>query len=212
MEIQVFSLPPIETNAYLLLHKEMGEAVLFDAPMNAWQAIEPKLRGAGCALKGLYLTHGHWDHILDVARFVEAGIPVHAHRDDLGMIENPSEMAEFVVPGISLEGGKIDHFLEEGQEFTLLGEAVEVRHVPGHCPGSLLFYFSGLELAICGDAVFAGSIGRTDFPGCSSGQLLSSIKEKIFTLPDETKLCPGHGYTTSVGVEKKTNPFLRSLV
>ncbi len=211
MEIQVYSLPPIETNAYLFLNRQSGQAVLFDAPLNAWQEIEPKLKEAGCTLASVVLTHGHWDHILDVPVFNELGIPVYAHREDLDMIENPSKMAAFLVPGLSMKPGKVDHFLEEGQDFTLLGEPVEVRHVPGHCPGSLLFYFSGLKVTICGDAVFAGSIGRTDFPGCSSEQLLSSIKEKILTLPDDTTLCPGHGPTSSVGVERKTNPFLRNL-
>ncbi len=211
MEIQVYSLPPIETNAYLLLDKELGEAVLFDVPLDAWQEIEPKLKEAGCELKGVYLTHGHWDHILDVPGFNERGMPVYAHRDDVDLIENPSRMASFLVPGLTLEPGKADHLLEDGQELKILGETVEVRHVPGHSPGSILFYFPGLKMAISGDTVFAGGIGRTDFPGCSSAQLLDSIKDKILTLPDDTIICPGHGPTSTVGAEKVSNPFLRRL-
>lgn len=208
MEVQIHSLPPIATNAYLLLDKDSGEAALFDAPLDAWQEIEPRLEEAGCKLSAVYLTHGHWDHMLDAATFNDRNIPLYAHRDDLVMLEAPSKMASFMVPGATLRPAKADHLLEHGQEIEILGHKVEIRHVPGHSPGSILFYFPDLNMVISGDTLFAGGVGRTDFPGCSPEALEKSIREQIYTLPNDTTVCPGHGDTTTVGHEKATNPFV----
>jgi hydroxyacylglutathione hydrolase len=110
---------------------------------------------------------------------------------------------------VIIPSGKVDEFVQEGQTLQLLNQQVEVRHVPGHSPGSVLFYFRDFGFAVSGDAIFAGGIGRTDFPGCCRELLEASIVEQIYTLPDETVLLPGHGPRTTVGQEKKTNPFVR---
>ena len=103
---------------------------------------------------------------------------------------------------------KIDSWLEHGQRIKIIGREVEVRHVPGHSPGSVLFWFVNDKVAITGDALFSRSIGRTDFPGCSFEQLSNSIKNHIYTLPDDTVVYPGHGPETSVGEEANGNPFV----
>ncbi len=210
MEARVFELPPIATNAYLLMATETGEAVLFDAPMSAWETVKPELEKHGCRLTALLLTHGHWDHIVDTATIARTGVPVYGHQGDQELFENPSRMGGFMVPGLQVEACKIDHFLDDGGTLSLLGETVEVRHVPGHSDGSILFYLKSFNLAISGDAIFAGGVGRTDFPGCSAEILYTSIREKIYSLPDDTDLCPGHGPQTTPGHEKQSNPFVRA--
>lgn len=109
---------------------------------------------------------------------------------------------------LNLEPIKVDRWVRQGERFEALGTTVEVRHVPGHCPGNVLFYFPALQAAFVGDALFAGSIGRTDLPGGDFDTLAQSIREQIYTLPDDTVVYPGHGPDTTVGAEKETNPYV----
>ena len=208
LEVKSFELPPIGTQCYVLIDAGLQELAVFDAPLNAWPTVERISVGTGCRISGLYFTHGHWDHTLDGQRFNEAGVPVHAHRADKAFFATPEVMAAYSIPGMAMPAVQVDHWLEDGQSVEILGRPVEVRHVPGHSPGSILFWFSGDALAITGDAIFSGSIGRTDFPGCSFEQLAASIRGKIYTLPDETVLYPGHGPATTVGREAASNPFV----
>ena len=209
VHIHVLPAGPIQTNAYLLTAPELREAVLIDAPAGIWMEIEPLLAGAGCTLGELWLTHGHWDHTQGGAEVVRSTwAKVRAHRADRELIENPGAMEEFVIPGTRLGPIKVDHFVAQGQRWKALGEAVEVRHVPGHCPGNVLFHFPQTSAAFVGDAIFNSGIGRTDLPGGSFEELERSIRGQIYTLPDETVLYPGHGPETTVGAEKETNPYV----
>jgi glyoxylase-like metal-dependent hydrolase (beta-lactamase superfamily II) len=208
LEIRSFELPPIGTQCYLILDPERQELVVMDAPLNAFATVERVSVETGFRIAGLYFTHGHWDHTLDGVRFNQAGVPTFAHAGDRDFYEQPGVMASYSIPGLEMPPVTIDHWLEGGTETTILGRPVEVRHVPGHSPGSILYWFSEDKFAISGDAVFQGSIGRTDFPGCSFEQLESSIRTHVYTLPDETVLYPGHGPKTSVGEEARTNPFV----
>jgi glyoxylase-like metal-dependent hydrolase (beta-lactamase superfamily II) len=208
LEVQSFELPPIGTQCYAVMDGDRKEMAIFDAPLNAWATVEGISARTGYAIAGLYMTHGHWDHTLDGARFNEAGIEVFAHEADRAFYETPEVMASYSIPGLEMPPVKVDQWLEHGQEIEIMGHPVEVRHVPGHSPGSILFWFKGEDLAISGDAIFSGSIGRTDFPGCSFEQLATSIREHIYTLPDSTVLYPGHGPETSVGREAVANPFV----
>ncbi|MEL0118416.1 MAG: MBL fold metallo-hydrolase, partial [Opitutae bacterium] len=110
---------------------------------------------------------------------------------------------------LPMRPARIDHDLNHGQKLEILGQTCEVRHVPGHCPGNVLFYFKQQNFAITGDAIFAGSIGRTDLPGGDFPTLEKAIREQIYTLPASTRLLPGHGPQTSVAQEKGSNPFVR---
>jgi glyoxylase-like metal-dependent hydrolase (beta-lactamase superfamily II) len=109
-----------------------------------------------------------------------------------------------------MEPVTVDRWLADGELLEALGERVEVRHVPGHCPGSLLFYFPGRGVAFGGDALFRESVGRTDLPGGDHEALMRSIRTRIYTLADETTVFPGHGGPTSVGHEKENNPYVRA--
>ena len=209
MNIHVLPAGPIQTNAYLLSAPELQEAVLIDAPGGIWEEIEPLLTKEKCTLRELWLTHGHWDHTQGGAEVVAATkARVRAHRDDRILIETPEVMEKFLIPGLRLGPMKIDEFLEQGQRWTALGESVEVRHVPGHCPGNVAFYFATLKAVFVGDALFRGSIGRTDLPGGSFQVLERSIGEQLYSLPDNTVVYPGHGPDTLIGVERKTNPYV----
>jgi hydroxyacylglutathione hydrolase len=222
MHIHVLPAGPIETNAYLLTEPARGEAVLIDAPGEVWAEVEPILRKEKCRLVELWLTHGHWDHMQGGAEVVRAtGARVRAHMDDRPLIETPEVMKRFMMPGQELEPMKVDAWVQPGETIAALGTTAEVRHVPGHCPGNVLFYFappgaSAVALAkadspgvaFVGDALFAGSVGRSDLPGGDFAVLEQSIRSQIYTLPDATRVFPGHGPDTTVGEEKRSNPYV----
>lgn len=210
MKSHVLPSGPIETIGYLLTDAARGEAVLIDAPGGIWALVEPLLAKDNCRLVELWLTHGHWDHLQDAAAVVRAsGAKVRAHTGDKHFYDTPEIMSAFLAGRIKLERVTVDCWVEQGQVFEALGRKVEVRHVPGHSLGNVLFYFADEAVAFVGDALFAGSVGRTDLPGGSTEVLKRSIKEQIYTLPDETTVFPGHGESTTVGEEKRTNPFVR---
>jgi len=209
MHIHILPAGPIQTNAYLLTEPALGEAVLIDAPGGVWAEVEPILRTEKCRLVELWLTHGHWDHMQGGAEVVRAtGARVRAHAADRPLIETPEVMKRFMMPGQELEPVKVDAWLQPGETLTALGLTFEVRHVPGHCPGNVLFYVQSDSAAFVGDALFAGSVGRTDLPGGDFATLENSIRSQIYTLPDETRVFPGHGPDTTVGEEKRNNPYV----
>ena len=204
-------LPPIGTNAYLVRNPETGQAVLIDAPQTAFERVQARLAETGDELVALLMTHGHWDHTLDGHLFNEAGVGVMGHQADESFYTEPEQMAYYSMPGLEMKPMQIDGWLEEGDELELLGEIVEVRHVPGHCPGSILFWFKNQGVAFVGDAIFNKSIGRTDLPGGSLEDLTDSIRGSIYTLPEETVLFPGHGPHTTVADEMKSNPYIKGV-
>ena len=209
--VKVHCLPagPIQTNAYLLTDKARGGAVLVDAPEGIWGIVEPILGREGSRLTLLLLTHGHWDHTQGAAEVVrKSGARVLAHVADRPLIETPEVMRSRLLPGIVLEPVKVDQWLSDGEVIDVLGEKVSVGHVPGHCPGSLSFYFPASGAVFAGDALFKDAIGRTDLPGGSFDELENSIRTRLYTLPDATTVYPGHGEPTTVGDEKAGNPFV----
>lgn len=211
MELHILPAGPIQTNAYLLTAPEAGQAVLIDAPEDVWADVEPILRQSRCRLVELWLTHGHWDHTQGAAEVVRAsGAAVRAHPADRALIETPEVMRPFTDPSIRLEAVRVDHWLAQGQRIAGAGSEAEVRHVPGHCPGNVLFYFEREKAAFVGDALFRGNVGRTDLPQGDSAQLARSIREQIYTLPAATAVYPGHGPETTVGEESEDNPFVRA--
>jgi hydroxyacylglutathione hydrolase len=200
---------PIQTNAYLLTAPEWGEAVLIDAPGGIWEEIESILKAEHCELRGLWLTHGHWDHTQGGAAVVRATqAKVRAHRADQPMIETPEIMERFMGERLNLEPIHVDTWVAQGDRFTALGMPIEVRHVPGHCPGNVLYYLAKPAMAFVGDAIFNGSVGRSDLPGGDFAMLERSIRSQVFTLPAGTTLFPGHGPKTTVADERANNPYV----
>lgn len=200
----------IPTNAYLLTEPASGSAVLVDAPLGIWDLVEPILAREGCRLDALWLTHGHWDHTQGAAEVVRrAGVPVSGHLTDQPLYETPEVMRDLSPDGIPLEPVKVDHWIGDGDRLEALGREVRVGHVPGHCPGSLMFYFPADKVVFSGDALFKGSVGRTDFPGGDAAVLENSIRTRLYTLPEETVVLAGHGRATTIGDEKRHNPHVR---
>ncbi len=209
MNVHVLPAGLIQTNAYLLTDPSTGEAVLVDAPEGVWTLVEGVLRREGCRLSGLWLTHGHWDHIQGAAEVArKSGAPLLAHRGDQALIETPEVMRPLMIPGLIVEPSTVDRWVEDGETLEALGEKVRVSHIPGHAPGSLMFYFPSAAAAFSGDALFRGNVGRTDLPGGDFDELERSIRTRIYSLPDETTVFPGHGETTTVGYEKANNPHV----
>lgn len=209
MIIETQELPPIGTNAMALIDPERKECVVIDAPAGAFDWAAALAERHACKIVALILTHGHWDHILDGWKFAEQAIPTYGHADDRIMFDEPSRMASYAIPGLELKPVRIGQWIGQGEKLQLLGRTLEVRHVPGHCPGNILIYLEEEAAAFVGDALFAGSIGRYDLPGGDFPVLERSIREQIYTLPDATKIYPGHGPTTTVAAEKQGNPFVR---
>ncbi len=173
-----------ETNCYLLQAPEGW--ILFDAPEGACEWV----RSLEIDLKLLLLTHGHIDHVQDLARINrQFGCPIGCHPLTAPMISDREFFRNF--------------------GFELEIETVQVLEIPGHCPGSLCFFSRNDKLLIGGDVLFAGSIGRGDLPGGDIDLLITGIRNKLFPLGDDITVLPGHGPPTQIGTERRTNPFLR---
>ena len=192
-----------ETNCYLL--QALQGWILFDAPEGASEwvkslSIDPKL---------LLLTHGHVDHVQDVARIKQQfGCPIGCHPLTAPMISDREFFRSFGFE-LEIEPAKPDFLIEETPNREFLGAQFQVLEVPGHCPGSLCFFLPKDRLLIGGDVLFAGSIGRGDLPGGDVDVLVQEIRKKLFPLGDEVTVLPGHGPPTTIGTEKKINPFFR---
>ena len=196
-----------QTNAYLL--DTGGRRLLVDAPEDcaAW------LRGLGVRVDALLLTHQHFDHVMDAARIMaDHGCPVVAWSQptpELWLNRLVSQMAGWE---LEIAPYVVTHELGGpgrgcGEVLEMVGESFRVLHVPGHSPDSVCFYQEASGRCFCGDTVFAGGIGRTDFPGGDAAGLLAGIREKLFSLPGDTVLLPGHGGLTTVADERTGNPF-----
>jgi hydroxyacylglutathione hydrolase len=191
-----------ETNCYLL--KAPGGSILFDAPDGACEWI----RSRGVDLKLLLLTHGHVDHVQDVACIKrQFDCPIGCHPLTAPMISDREFFRSFGFE-LEIEPAKPDFLIEEAPSRDFLGSQFQLLEVPGHCPGSLCFFLPNDRLLIGGDVLFAGSIGRGDLPGGDIDLLVQGIRKKLFPLGDDVVVLPGHGPPTKIGTERRTNPFV----
>lgn len=210
MKLHVLPSGPLGTNGYLVTEPAAGAAVLIDAPGDVWPAVARLLAAERVELSDIWITHGHWDHTQDAARIAaETGARVTAHPADRTLLEHPEVMAVFGGMAAGVPPVPVSRWLAEaGETLSWAGHVVEVRPVPGHCAGSVLFYFPADGRAFVGDAIFRGSVGRTDLPGGDAALLERSIRTQIYPLPEATELYPGHGGATTVGRERRDNPFV----
>jgi len=198
-----------QANCYIL---SLEDRALIVDPGDEAQKIMTYLATKGLNPVAILLTHGHFDHISaleEVQKKYE--IPVYVHQDETEYLTDPnynlSEKAGRTP--IAIKDLSAYHFITVDKEIELLGQVIEVRHVPGHSLGSIAFYFKADGIVIAGDALFKGSIGRTDLIGGNHEQLINSVETKLFTLPDSTIVYSGHGPATTIIDEKRTNPFFR---
>ncbi len=193
-------------NCYLYACEESKKAAIID-PGADGKRIYRWVLEKGLKVDYILLTHGHVDHIgaVDELKELLGDVLVGIHGDDAGMLtDGKRNLSSFFGPGLVLQ--KADVLLEDGQELAIGKKRLKVISTPGHSPGGVCFLCS--EGLFSGDTLFAGSIGRTDFPGGSMNQLLDGVKKKLLILPEDTRVFPGHGEETSIGEEKKDNPFL----
>jgi glyoxylase-like metal-dependent hydrolase (beta-lactamase superfamily II) len=210
--IQKFIFSPFNENTYVL-YDQTGECVIIDPGCydEHEQSVIQKFI-SGKHLKPIYLlnTHCHLDHVFG-NNFIGKtyGLKSQCHSEDSAVLKRTSESAAGF--GLKMEQpADAGNFLTENDKIAFGNSELKIFHTPGHTPGHLIFYNTTEEIAFTGDVLFAGSIGRSDFPGGNHEDLLNSIKTKIYTLPDDTKVFSGHGSETTVGKEKKTNPFVRA--
>ncbi len=201
-------LGPTGTNTYMIADEESGVCAVIDP---AWDGhlIRAEAEKRGWEIGHIWLTHAHFDHLGGVAGLVDGADPpppVALHPGDLPLYNTQGGAALF---GLEIEPGPEPSVeLAHGQTLYLGKSEIEVRHAPGHSPGHVMFYVSSDEVLFCGDVIFNFGIGRTDLPGGSHAMLMENIRTQVLSLPDETRLLSGHGPATTVGVERRQNPFL----
>jgi hydroxyacylglutathione hydrolase len=208
--LETFTVGPLQCNCTLLGDREAGEAIVID-PGDDVARIHRRLTELGLKLKQILITHAHIDHVGGALKLKKlTGAPILLNENDLPLLKMMEMQAGWIgVP--TPETAPPDASLEDGLHVGLDRYPAEVLHTPGHTQGSVCLHFVPLRMVIAGDTLFAGSIGRTDLPGGNGRQIIDSIETRLLALPDETKVLPGHGPATTIGQERRSNPFLRSI-
>ncbi|PIY44012.1 MAG: hypothetical protein COZ06_21480 [Armatimonadetes bacterium CG_4_10_14_3_um_filter_66_18] len=208
LNIDTHVLGPLENNVYVVSEPASGALAVVDPALGGEALLEELLPQAE-RVAAILLTHAHFDHVGGLAEFRRRlRAPVLMHEAELELLQNASEHGFWLgVEGID-QPSDPDRFATGGERITVGEDSLLVLETPGHSPGGLSFYSESSGFVITGDALFFESVGRTDLPGASPQRLLKSIREKLFTLPENTVVYPGHGPTTTIGHEKTANPYL----
>lgn len=210
MILEHFVVGMLQTNCYLLGDPESRKAVVIDPGGDAGRLMR-RIEDLKLNLEAIINTHGHFDHVMDAWTLKEKlGGRIFMHEKDKPLLNDRMVgLAAMFNMGSAPSRGEIDHLIQEGDVLSFGSIELQVLETPGHTPGHVSLYASKESVLFVGDTLFAGSIGRTDFPGGSYDQLIRSVTEKIFPLPGGTQVYPGHGPETTVEREKRTNPFFR---
>ena len=205
IEIKSMTLGMVATNCYLIINKENKEALLVDPADNALR-ISNVIEENVCTLKAILLTHGHFDHIMALNELKKRyNVPVYAHEEEEDVLKQSSLNMSGMIGQIYTT--QADIYVKDGEHLKLAGLDIIVLHTPGHTKGGVCYYLPEEKVLMSGDTLFHCSIGRTDFPTGSMSQLVRSVKEQLFVLPDDVQVYPGHDSVTSIGYEKQYNPF-----
>lgn len=206
MKVERFAIGMLGTNCYLVIDEETHQAVVID-PADCPSYLIGHMKSEGLKLTAILLTHGHFDHTMGIDGFLkEYAVPVYVHEDEEELMNQPqlNLSAEY---SSEYTFGKAE-YIKEGQTLHLAGYDFEVIHTPGHTKGGCCYYVRSEGALFSGDTLFHSSVGRTDFPGGSSSELVRSIREKLMILPDDTHVYPGHMGETTIGYERTYNPFI----
>lgn len=202
-----------QTNCFVIADESTGQAVLFDAPDHTAGKLLDEIQRRDWNLIGLWLTHGHFDHIADHAlvtrHFPDAKLLI--HRLDESMLQQASIQSELFGLPFVVADRSADGYVEEGQSLRIGNLRVEAMHTPGHSPGHVAYWLADEQVLVGGDLIIAGSIGRTDLPEADSAAMVQSLR-RIMRLPGPTRLLPGHGPVSTLEHERRTNAYLRSAI
>jgi hydroxyacylglutathione hydrolase len=209
MFLETLTIGMLATNCYILAPDKRAPAIVID-PAGDIKSIVSRLHKAELECVGILCTHGHVDHVAGAGPLSDAvGAPVYINETDAGALASPRTKLIGLAGGVMATRPRQVQYLEDGDTVKAGSLTLETLHTPGHTPGGLSFYTPGY--LFCGDLIFQGSIGRTDLKGGSLQTLLRAVKEKMWNMPDDTRILPGHGPETTLGAEKAHNPFLRGL-
>ena len=207
MKVGKFVLGPVATNCYIGINEETKECFIVD-PATCPPEFVSYIKNAGLTVKAVLLTHGHFDHIMGLdALLKEFPVPVYAHEAEREVLESEqlNSSASMLGQPYSFSGAD---YVTNRQELRIAGFEILVIYTPGHTIGGCCYYIEKEKALFSGDTLFHGSVGRTDLPTGSMGQLVSSVRDRLFVLPDDTQVYPGHMEETTIGYEKKYNPFV----
>ena len=209
LHIHIFRFNPLSENTYVLFNDQKNGVIIDPGNWNEKEneILENFIKEKEISIKNILLTHAHIDHVLGLQWAFDtykAAIKMHEEEKDV-LDRNPMSARNYGFDFKPLVG-EIE-LLNEGEKYFIDEDSFEIFHVPGHSPGSIAFYNEAQKFVISGDALFQGSIGRTDLYRGNHEQLLESIRTKLFTLPEETEVYSGHGNSTQIGFEKNHNPF-----
>ncbi len=206
MKVEKFVTGIISTNCYLAINEETKQAVVID-PAACPSYLMSHIKSEGLKVEAILLTHGHFDHIMGIDGFLsEFDVPVYVHEGDADAMEDPVlNQSSTYTSGYTF--GKA-RYLRDRQTLELAGYTFRVIHTPGHTKGGCCYYVASEDVLFSGDTLFQNSVGRTDFVNSSTSDLVHSVREKLFLLPDDTIVYPGHMGETKIGHEKKYNPYV----
>ena len=206
MKVEKFVTGIISTNCYLVINEDTKQAVVID-PAACPSYLMSHIKSEGLKIEAILLTHGHFDHIMGIDGFLsEFDVPVYVHEEDADAMEDPVlNQSSTYTSGYTF--GKA-RYLRDRQTLELAGYTFQVIHTPGHTKGGCCYYVASEGVLFSGDTLFQNSVGRTDFVNSSTSDLVHSVREKLFLLPDDTMVYPGHMGETTIGHEKNYNMFV----
>lgn len=211
LHLETFCFNPFSENTYVLYNDEKKGVIIDPGNFNEKenQILESFIKEKDIQIQDILLTHAHIDHVLGLQWACDTyNVSVKMHEEDHELLKrNPLTAKNYRFSFAPFTGNIA--FIQEGQQYGIGEDILEIFHIPGHSPGSIAFYSKDQNFVISGDALFQGSIGRTDLYRGDYAQLISSISEKLFTLPEPTEVYSGHGASTQIGMEKQHNPFFR---